>query len=141
MAYWVFDVDGTLALMDGRSPFDWSRVGEDTPNPPAVEMANALWRAGHMIVVVSGRMDSCRAETEEWLDRYGVQYNSLFMRATGDVRKDSEVKAELLGQIIRHYLLVGDPATNIRVVDDRRQCVDMWRRLGLFCAQVAPGEF
>ena len=29
---WIVDIDGTVAIMGDRSPFDWARVGEDLPN-------------------------------------------------------------------------------------------------------------
>ena len=137
-AAWLVDVDGTLALMGtaegGRGPFDWHRVGEDRPNPAVVELVRAL--AGEAaIVVMSGRDESCRALTEAWLTRYGVPHDALFMRPAGDSRKDSIVKRELFDQFVATRWAVRG------VIDDRRQVVEMWRALGLMCAQVAPGDF
>ena len=51
---WIVDVDGTLARMGDRGPFDWHRVSEDTPNPAVVALARALSPAVD-IVVMSGR--------------------------------------------------------------------------------------
>src|SRR5690606_13891893 len=34
---YLCDLDGTVALMNGRSPFDWGRVGEDLPNKHVVD--------------------------------------------------------------------------------------------------------
>ena len=43
----IVDIDGTLALRTGdRSPFDWHRVGEDTPNPPVIELVQLIHAAG-----------------------------------------------------------------------------------------------
>jgi predicted kinase len=39
---WLVDVDGTLALMGDRGPFEWHRVGEDTPNLPVLELVSHL---------------------------------------------------------------------------------------------------
>lgn len=55
----VFDIDGTLALRGERRPFDWSRVGEDLPNEPIVELALRL-RMTMEIIYLSGRDESCR---------------------------------------------------------------------------------
>ena len=33
----IFDIDGTLALMGNRGPFDWHKVDVDDPNPIVVE--------------------------------------------------------------------------------------------------------
>jgi predicted kinase len=135
---WVVDVDGTLALMStsagARSPFDWHRVAEDTPNPAVVDLVRAL-DVETSIVVMSGRDESCRELTEKWLAAHGVPYEALFMRPAGDVRKDSIVKRELFERYVA-------PRWAVRgVIDDRRQVVEMWRGMGLMCAQVAPGDF
>lgn len=134
---WLFDMDGTLALMNGRSPYDATRVYEDAPNPPVLQLAQAL--AAHpavdALVIVSGREDRARHDTQRWLALHGVPFEALFLRETGDHRKDSVVKEEILDRdILPRYRVLG-------VVDDRRQVVDMWRSRGFVCAQVAPGDF
>jgi predicted kinase len=132
---WLVDVDGTLALMTGRSPYEWTRVGEDEPNHPVVDLVRGLAGGGHAIVVVSGRDGSCRAQTRDWLVRHGIPFDDLLMRAAGDQRKDSVVKREIFDREIR-------PRWQVRgVLDDRQQVVAMWRAIGLTCAQVAPGDF
>jgi hypothetical protein len=132
----LVDIDGTVALMNGRSPYDWTRVGSDLPNPAVVTAVRAMHAAGNAIVFCSGRDAVCRAETEAWLDLYvGVPYESLFMRPEGDGRKDAVVKREIFDQQIRdRWRIVG-------VFDDRQQVVRMWRALGLTVFQVAEGDF
>jgi predicted kinase len=132
----LVDIDGTVALMNGRSPYDMSRVGEDLPNPAVIAAVRAMHAAGHAIVFCSGRDDSCRAETEAWLEVFvGVPYEALFMRAEGDSRKDAVVKREIFDNQIRdRWKVVG-------VFDDRQQVVRMWRALGLTVFQVAEGDF
>jgi predicted kinase len=132
---WIVDVDGTLALMSGRTPYAWHRVGEDAPNPPVVELVRALRAAGNAIVVVSGRDDVARAATLAWLGRHEIPHDVLLLRARGDARRDSVVKREIFDRSIRHVWQVRG------VLDDRDQVVRMWRGLGLTCAQVAPGDF
>ncbi|MEV0898663.1 AAA family ATPase [Actinoplanes sp. NPDC049802] len=132
----LVDIDGTVALMNGRSPYDWRRVGEDEPNPSVITAVRAMHAAGHAIVFCSGRDAVCRAETEAWLDLFvGVPYEGLFMRAEGDSRKDSIVKREIFDREVRErWRIVG-------VFDDRQQVVRMWRQLGLTVFQVAEGDF
>jgi predicted kinase len=132
---WLVDVDGTLALMQGRSPYEWHRVGEDDPNPPVVELVRSLRAAGNAIVVVSGRDGVARAATQAWLDRHEIPHDALLMRAAGDSRRDSIVKREIFDARIRDVWQVKG------VLDDRDQVVRMWRALGLTCVQVAPGDF
>jgi predicted kinase len=133
----LVDVDGTLARMADRSPYEWHRVEEDSPIVPIVRMVDVLRNAGHRIVFLSGRDGSCEVQTERWLRTHALkQYNEpLLMRAAGDMRKDSIVKREIYEEhILGQY--------NVEwVLDDRDQVVEMWRSLGLTCLQVAPGAF
>jgi predicted kinase len=132
----LVDIDGTVALMNGRSPYDMSRVRHDTPNHAVVEAVRAMHAAGFLIVYCSGRSDDCREDTQDWLDRHvGVPYEALFMREYGDQRKDSTVKAEIFDREIRGRYHV------VAVFDDRDQVVRMWRSLGLTVFQVAEGNF
>lgn len=54
----VFDIDGTLALMNGRSPYDYSKVITDLPNINIVTIAGILYQKGYNIIILSGREDS-----------------------------------------------------------------------------------
>ena len=135
----LVDIDGTVAKMGDRSPFDWHRVGVDTPKWPIIRLVQAMRASGYAIVFFSGRDAVCRPETTAWLVEH---FNwpatdfTLVMRPKNDNRKDSIVKAELFQQHIlgRYYVEF--------VVDDRQQVVDMWRRmLGLTCVQVDYGDF
>lgn len=132
----LVDIDGTVALFNGRSPYDVTRVGEDLPNEPVIAAVRAMHAAGYEVVFCSGRTDDCRAATAAWLDRHvGVPHSGLFMRVTGDQRRDSVVKAEIFEKEIRSRFHV------IGVFDDRQQVVRMWRSLGLTVFQVADGDF
>lgn len=133
-AAWLVDIDGTLALMNGRGPFEWDRVGEDAPNPSVVELARALGTQTALILM-SGRDEVCRDATVAWLEVHGIGWDHLFMRPAGDMRKDSIIKAEMFDAHVRDRFDVRG------VIDDRQQVVDMWRAMGLVVAQVAPGNF
>jgi predicted kinase len=132
----LVDIDGTVAIMDGRSPYDMARVADDTPHHAVIEAVRAMHAAGHGIIFCSGRTDDGREATAAWLEQHvGVPYLALHMRAFGDQRKDSVVKAEIFEREIRdRYHVVG-------VFDDRAQVVRMWRTLGLTVFQVADGNF
>lgn len=134
---YCFDIDGTLAHMNGkRGPFDWKQVGKDEPDWPLIEILTVLYKnTSNSIVILSGRDEVCRTETEAWLEKYGVTYDALYMRPENDNRKDTIVKEEMYRtHIARKY--------NVRAIFDDRDCVvQMWRSLGLPCYQVAPGAF
>ena len=132
----LVDIDGTVALINGRGPYDWGRVGSDTPNHAVIAAVRAMHAAGNAIVFCSGRDEISRGETEAWLALYvDVPYEALFMRPEGDNRKDAVVKREIFETEIEHRWRIAG------VFDDRRQVVHMWRELGLTVFQVAEGDF
>lgn len=131
----IVDIDGTLALHNGRSPYDLDRCGDDIPNPAVIEAAQAAANDGIQVIYCSGREDSAREVTAAWLTRHVGIPGPLYMRPTDDKRKDSLVKKELFDRHIRDQF-------DVRyVLDDRQQVVDMWRGLGLTVFQVAKGDF
>jgi predicted kinase len=130
----MVDMDGTLSLLNGRSPYDATTCDQDSANQPVLDTV-LMWQQSVKIIIMSGRTDDCRPQTEEWLTRYGVRASGIFMRATGDQRKDSIIKQELFDRnVLGKY--------NVKfVLDDRQQVVQMWRGLGLTVFQVAEGDF
>ena len=131
----LVDIDGTLAHMrDYRGPFDWKKVGLDDVDEVISSIVRLLDLDYH-IVVMSGRDSVCRRETMMWLDEHDIPWDQLFMRPERDMRPDNLIKAELFDTYVRDNYDVQF------VLDDRDQVVDMWRRMGLTCLQVAPGDF
>lgn len=141
----IVDLDGTVALHD-RSPYDYDRLGTDRPNRPVLELINMYlygrWEIGDPVgvIFVSGRPDSHRELTEQWLDVRLDEWDELrpydlFMRAADDKRNDAIVKREIFDNHIR------DKYNVIGVFDDRNRVVRMWRDLGLQVYQVADGNF
>ena len=64
-----------------------------------------------------------------------VPFHNLWMRKDDDYRKDSIVKEEMF------FEHVNDKYTVELVMEDRHQCVRLWRDLGLPCFQVNWGKF
>jgi predicted kinase len=135
----LVDIDGTVAQKSDRSPFDWNRVGEDTPKQSVIHVVKSLKASGYEIIFFSGRDSVCRQLSIDWLKLHFNWQDAdfqLFMRAENDSRKDSIVKKELFQQHIvgKYYIDL--------VIDDRNQVVEMWRKdLGLTCLQVDYGDF
>jgi hypothetical protein len=138
----LVDLDGTLAIIGDRDPYDAARAEVDTLNEQVAWVAHS-WlfdgaearRDDRAVVLVSGRQEKDRPPTERWLRRHGVVHDALRMRATADTRNDAIVKRELYERHVRGRFNV------VLVLDDRQRVVDMWRSLGLQCWQVAPGDF
>ena len=96
----ICDIDGTLAHnYGGRNIYDLTRVKEDTPDPLVCAVLDGLDSTFGIdyldIIIVSGREDDCRKETEEWLYHNMIPYKALYMRKSGDKRDDAIVKEEI----------------------------------------------
>jgi hypothetical protein len=143
----IFDIDGTIAHTTTRNPYDYSpgAVLTDDPDLDVLTLVDWLDRIAlegdaPKVLLMSGRDDTCRADTMRWLDRYKVSYDELFMRPVGmklgaGKAPDWMVKLHLFNEHVRDQYAVRF------VVDDRRQVVTLWRRLGLKTLQCAPGDF
>ena len=143
----IFDLDGTLALIDKRraistkdnGKMDWTKffdpdmVDLDDPNTPVITMANLL-SSSHRIWILSGRSDATKQATIDWLDKHNVRYDHLQMRPQNLLYlPDNDLKQSWLDSIGKDNVAM--------VFDDRQQVVDMWRDNGLTTFQVADGDF
>lgn len=132
----IFDVDGTLAKMQNRGPFDWDHVDHDRPNWPIVKLCRELKEQGNTIVIFTGRDGIAYDKTVEWLNYYEIPYDELYIRPKNNFEKDSVIKQRMFNDNIRGRYYVDF------VVDDRDQVVEMWRdKMGLTCIQVDKGNF
>lgn len=131
----ICDIDGTLAHMVDRSPYDPSLYHTDTVDECIREIVSRYRTSGIKILICSGRDDTYQGVTQDWLHKNGVLYDKLFMRPAGDKTDDALVKKALYDTRIK------DKYNVLFVLDDRNRVVDMWRSLGLKCLQVAPGDF
>lgn len=149
----IVDLDGTMALHTetDRGHYEYSKVMNDEPNYPIIEVVEAYARVtGRTPVFTTGRPEvdenvNVRALTTDWIventifipDWFKLVMRKQYLVGTNkrDFRPDDIVKEEL-------YRAEIEPYCDISVVfDDRDRVVKMWRRLGLTCLQVAPGNF
>ena len=153
----IFDLDGTLADIEerreiSRKPdgkinwpvfFDPKNIELDKPNHPVIKMAQVLAATGHGIAIFSGRSKATKDATRKWLADNDVPFNLLKMRPTEHPFKympDEKLKSDWFDEIFANNE-DRDEAEVICVFDDRQKVVDMWRKNGLTCMQVAPGNF
>ena len=88
--------------------------------------------AGHRVEIWSGRSDVVLEQTKTWLDEHGGLARFLVrMRRNGDSQPDAALKESWL---------LAEPDKPSLVYDDRQRVVDMWRRHGIVCAQVAQWD-
>ncbi len=108
-------------------------IEKDPPFPIVVEWVRELYDH-YIVLIVSGRGADIAAEgTVNWLAKNEVPYDHIFMRNGGDHRDDVDVKQDILNMLPKDRIAF--------TIDDRNRVVDMWRRNGLTCYQVAEGDF
>jgi hypothetical protein len=174
----ICDIDGTIANVQHRLHFiknpdgtkksykdtDWDSFHKecinDEPYEDVIEVVHSLV-LGHgngcnvcgaverEVYFFSGRNDSVRSETAQWLEKHVPitlswsdyeQYlgagepeewqQHLHMRSEGDRRPDTVVKLEML------MSLGLTPDDVLCILDDRQAVVDMWRENGFRVMQV-----
>lgn len=130
----IFDIDGTLAIMGNRSPYDWNKVDYDTLNEIVAEQVEFHRSKGRKIIIVSGRDSVCKELTEEWLQFNNVHYDEIYMRPENDFRKDSIIKKEIYDKYIKSKYNV------ITAIDDRKSILMTWYKEGIFTFSVNQGD-
>lgn len=136
----IVDMDGTLANLGDRSPYDDAACEVDTLNEPVwrtVQRLTSDMDRKVTFIVMSGRDEGrSREATTRWLAKHDIYPDFIHMRPASDTRHDSIVKKELyMAHIAGKYFVD-------LVLDDRDQVVDLWRlELGLPCMQVNYGAF
>lgn len=130
----IADMDSTLCVNLTGRPFytdDWKeKLIYDTPLAGPISILRAQKMTGTCdILIVTGRKDEGRDQTEEWLKTYNVPYDRLFMRGQNDYTKSDIFKENILKNIIL-------PKYNVLfALEDDNKCVQMYRRNGLICLQ------
>ena len=144
----IFDLDGTLAIIDERrekamkpnGKLNWDKfssdelIKTDLPNIPVIKTAKLFHQNGFKIYVLSGRSVKTKKVTTQWLKKYDVPFDVLKMRKKKDTRPDEVIKKEFVVElsIFENIFLI---------LDDREKVVKMWRSLQLPCFQVNEGLF
>lgn len=148
----IFDLDGTLALIDDRrvlstkdnGKIDWdiffdpNNINLDKPNQPVIKVAQMFKDSGFRIVILSGRLKTTKDVTKKWLEKFNVPFDVLKMRPDNKQFKfmsDDDLKQGWLDTLFTNKEDI------FAVFDDRKKVVDMWRSNGLNVFQVAEGDF
>jgi hypothetical protein len=144
---YIWDIDSTLANIDHRlhfieqTPADWDafnmETGKDTPIWETITVARALAAAGHINIMVTGRLEVVREATVAWLRKYRIPFECIYMRGNTDHQK-----ADVLKCLALDHIKSSHPGKEIGgVFEDHQPCVDMFRARGLRVFQVAVGNF
>lgn len=144
----IVDLDGTVALHQGRGPFEWDKIDTDKCDPRMRQVIERYILDGVNVIFLTGRNKTsiAYAKTYDWLAKYFPYYKtdmntlkkfykwSLIMRTEKDYRPAPISKKELFEQYV-------DGKYNVLAVfDDSNRCVEMWRSLGLLTLQPADNK-
>ena len=137
----ICDLDGTIALHQGRSPYEWDKIPTDKMDVRMARILKMYYDNGVNIIFLSGRPEHVYATTMEWLDKsfeeLGIDLNyQLILRPETDNRKGAITKKELYEKLIAEH-----GYNTLCVFEDSISCTEMWRSLGLLTCQVANGEY
>lgn len=135
----VVDIDGTMALLTSRSPYDMKKVYDDEPNWPIVTLVRTMREAGRKIFFVSGRDECSRAETVRWMkDKAGFDPDTyeLHLRPDGDKRPDTQWKKDVWAEFMKDKYYI-----DFWIEDRWRMTNAVRNELGIMCLQCADGHF
>ena len=144
----IFDLDGTLCdatprykkYLQGNNDYDAfeSHCDEDWEHFDVCLLLKALHNANFDILFVTGRRESTRQKTLEWiachLGEDIAKSEHLFMRSPEDGHR-----ADYVTKVRNYKTFIQDKWSIMGVFEDRDQCVRAWRDLGLRCYQVQDG--
>lgn len=137
---YVFDLDGTLADITHRLHFIqcdkpdydafYDACDKDVPVAWTINLLNILALHGH-VLVLSGRRESVREKTLDWLQENHIRFAHLRMRPQKNHEKDVVIKKKMLMDFLQDY-----PQYKTEfIIDDRQVVVNMWRQEGFAVLQ------
>ena len=140
----IVDLDGTLCdikhrlhhIQGNKKDYDafYASCVNDVPKQIIIDLVNQLSNF-YRVIICSGRSDSVKDKTIQWLKNNNVNYSDIVMRPHGDHTHDDVLKRQWLDQG-----LLGNKSDIAFVLEDRCRVVDMWRLQGLTCLQVDKWE-
>lgn len=102
-------------------------IMKDKPSWVA-DVVRAFYNRGGKVIIFSGRKDTLKGVTEEWLRIHDIPYDVLKMRSVdrdvnpdGSFMKDYDVKRRMWSELDRE-----DKRCLVQVIDDNPQVVKMW---------------
>lgn len=146
----VLDLDGTLCDCSHRvhlaqaKQWDEFHAGimDDKPYPDTVDFIKMVWSTvDYQIVVCTGRPETYRKATWEWIYKYNLEeyIDNMVMRPEKDYSPDHELKIKMI-----YDFFGGEAETRsnvLLVLDDRERVVEAWRNAGFSCWQVNVGKY
>ncbi len=96
-----------------------------------LDQVHWYWESRIDILIVTARGEQYRKTTSDWLYKYAVPYNKMFMRPWGDQRPDVDVKREILMEIMKDW-------APVHAIDDNPNVISLWHEYEI-PTTVVPG--
>ena len=134
----IIDIDNTLSIANDRfklaekenGKLDWDIVHspenliQDKPNLPMIELAKNYKENGFEVIILTGRPESTRKVTKEWLQKYNIPHDKLYMRSW----ENNFLKAP----IFKKKIYETEIKENVFCAyDDDQRVIDVWVDLGI----------
>lgn len=130
---YIFDIDNTIALRGDRNPFNLTTVIKDKTIHQTITILKLLVE-DNLILIFTSRSESCREDTEKWLEKKNIVFDELLMRKNEDSRESSLVKEDMYNSIKKFYNIIG-------VFEDDQSVIDMFSEYGIFCFNVKQTKY
>jgi len=117
------DLDGTLVDSSHREPYDYEKVADDKvimPTDNIIDFNKSLYN--RIVVLLSGRSEDCRKQTEEWLWNQASKYDYLILN--GNKENQVAFKKKAIKKLMEEYNI-------LYCIDDNPEVVKMFKSLGL----------
>ena len=136
----IVDMDATLCLNTSARPFFGPGAAEKMKDDePITEMCNLVRHycndSDAALIILTGRDESCREATMEWLENHWLHPTKLLMRPDDNFVSGPELKKFIYETEIKDKYYVDF------ILEDSTKVVKMWRDLGLICLQPNEGKF
>lgn len=132
----IVDIDGTLALLNGRDPHDYVNTKKDLADSAVVDVTRRYAAdSEYTVILITGRDMQWNDDTLEWLQEHDIPFDILYMRVHDDRKQDTVVKQGIYNKYVKDNFDV------LFVMEDRTRVVKMWREEGLKVFQVVEGDY
>lgn len=140
----IFDIDGTLADCQHRIHYisgtnkNWNLFYENCSDDIVIKQVSYLidkFKCDFKIILLTGRPESNMKLTLDWLDKNNIYFDELVMRKNNDFRKSPEFKKENI------FDLINEGYDIFCAFEDRQDCVEMYKSIGVFVFSVANQEY
>ncbi len=130
----IVDIDGTIADINHRGPYEQTKVLLDKPIHAICDLVRLYAASGFIIIYLSGREEPCRNDTLTWLKKHQLPEGLLLLNKKGEKRSSAITKLEIFNENIlgKYYIYV--------VLEDRWKNIEAWNSIGLMTLMVGSDD-